>query len=509
MKKIILLAFITIFISLIPVVFGLITAPTGLTFLGGHVPNSGDFNFVISQIREGNLLIKNLYTSEWQPRIFIALSYIPLGLIGRFLPFNNLSLLVLGRIIYGVLFFYAIYLLFKKIIKEEKQLWFGMVVLAFSSGWGIFLKSFISNSTDLWIAESNTFHSLLFAPNIIFNQLLMVIFFLLLINKKDKISGVVLLLLTLEHQFDAILILFTLGLYNLLELQSPVFLIKKTLSKIFVWLPAILSLILQIIIVWHYPTVNVWTKQTNLAAPEFLSFITGYGIIAVFGLLFLIKENYETYDENYKFIFCFFISALILIYSPIPFQRRFSEGLHPVIVLLALKPLYNFYLKFIAGKKYLIIIFFLFLSATNIFLITQDIWAYRVTPNNNQFYIYDQDVKALAWLQKQTNDSQVILADAIYSPLIPSLIGRPVYFGHQVGTALTINYPQKIENAKKFFFNEDDIFRQDLLKNSHISYLFIGTKDQETEDYKIWDEKPYLQKIYDKDGVKIYRTKSE
>lgn len=507
MKKILLFSLLVFLISSIPVFFGIINTPKEMYFIGGHVPNSGDFNFVLSQIRQGNILVKNLFTGEFQPRIFIPLSYIPLGIIGLFTKIPNLWLLQIGKLIYSFLFFWSAYVLIKSIWPDIKNIRFAMFVLAFSSGFGFFLKPFIANSTDLWIAEANTFHSILFSPNIIFNELLMILFLLLFFRKKNFLSGMVLMLLTFEHQFDAMVLLLAVFLYYLFEEKSVLSFIKKFTGLWQIWLFAVFSLLIQAFLIWYYPTVNAWSKQTYLNAPEFLAFFSGFGIIGIFTIIYLAKIKYSQLDSKLKLIFFWLLSSVLLIYGPIPFQRRFSEGLHVALVILAFVPLYNFYLFLKQKNRLLPIIFFAILFSTNIYLILLDINGYKSNFFNNQFYLYKTDVTALDWLQMQTGDKDLIMADAIYSPVIPYFTGRSVYFGHQVGTILTIDYKTKTENAKKFFFDNNDEFNQKLIKNNGITVLFIGKKDEDTGDYKIWDEKSYLRKIYEQNGVKIYRTK--
>ena len=204
-----------------------------------------------------------------------------------------------------------------------------------------------------------------------------------------------------------------------------------------------------------------------------------------------------------------------MVFSPLPFQRRFLEGIFIPLVIFAAPQLLTVYQKgllyfnkkvFVARWLFLPVFIF-FLSITNLYLVYQDLTAFSYKPQESPFYIYQQDQKGLDFLKAQSGERDVILADGFYSPLIPGLIDRTVYFGHAVGTALTINPEQKMFEVRKFFLEDNDQYREDFLKKNKIKYLFLGKKGAEASDFEKWDEKNYLAKIYDKNQVKIFRVR--
>ncbi|MBI3384751.1 hypothetical protein HY030_00990 [Candidatus Gottesmanbacteria bacterium] len=514
MKKTILLAIAVYLISSIGLLYGYLHTPSGMIFLGGHLPNSGEIlNMVLPQLREGHLLIKNLFTSEPQPRIFFAPSYLPMALLGQILPVNNFLLVQLGRFFYTILFFIIAFKFFK--LLKLKNIFWAFLLLGFSSGFGLFLKWGIPNSADLWIPEINTFHSLLFSPNIIFSQILMMLslmtFFKGYTLQKWKyflLSGAFATLLAFEHQFDAVTVLLTILIFLLLTETKFKIWLKKIFSLWSIFFGPILVFGLYYFLIKQNWSSLIWTNQNHLYSPPLLSYISGFGLIGIGAFLAIIKSKNKK-NSSYHLILSWLIAVIIVIYSPLPFQRRFGEGMHIPLVILSSYYLWELVQKlkkipFRLGLFFLL----LFSAATNFYLLYLDIKAYQLSPNESPFYIYQEDLTALSWLRNNSSDKDVILADGLYSPLIPGLIGRTVYFGHSVGTALTIDPEKKTEQAKNFFFYDSDEKRQKFLENNKITFFFLGKKAAAAEDFSLWEGKDYFRKVFERQDVKVFKVKN-
>ncbi len=510
MKKTIFLAIVVYLISSISLLYGYLHTPSGMVFLGGHLPNSGEIlNMVLPQLREGYLLVKNLFTSELQPRIFFAPSYLPMALLGWILPWNNFLLVQLGRFFYTLLFFITAFKLFK-LFKLPNLFWL-LLLLGFSSGFGFFLNWAIPNSADLWIPEINTFHSILFSPNVIFSQILMMLSFLTFYKgyslQKGKyflLSGMFTTLLAFEHQFDAVTILLTILLFLILTEKKLKILLLKIFSFWSLFLGPLLVFIIYFFLIRQNWLSLIWTSQNNLYSPPLLAYISGFGLIGIGAFLEIMKGRKNDNSSSYNLIFCWLLAVMLLIYSPLPFQRRFGEGVHIPLVILA-----SYYLWGLVKKikkipfQFCLFLLLLFSTTTNFYLLYLDIKAYQTNPNQSPFYIYQEDLTALEWLRRNSNENDIILADGLYSPLIPGLIGRTVYFGHTVGTALTIDPEKKIEQVKNFFFYDSDEMRQKFLENNKITFFFLGKKASDSPDFLTWEKKAYFKKVYESSHTKI------
>lgn len=503
--------------------WGVLTSPKEMIFLGGHVPNSGDFSMTLPQMRDGHLLIKNLFTAEYQPRIFLATSFIPQVLLGNIFSLSDFNVVLIGKLLYTTFLLFVFWKYLSLSIKEFKDKLWIMMVLTFFSGWGFILNYFIPNSIDLWIPEATFFHTVMFLPNFVFLQLLLLSSFYLFYlffrtNRKSLliISAGLLFLLSLEHPFDVLTALLAVFLYAGFSILSINKLFIKGILLFSAFIPALLSIGVQFLLINHFPTVSAWTKQTNLQNPSLISFVTGFGFVGILAFKNIFSESWQKTSLFRRLNFFWILSSLFLVFTPLPFQRRFLEGIFiPLSIFAApeFQKLFDTIIQKINGKIVIrrllgilfFTLFFLISSSSNIFLIYQDIKAFNLPPQNSPFYIYRNDLIGLLYLKNHSQENDVVLADGFYSPLIPNLIGRTVYFGHRVGTALTINPQKKTENAKRFFLEENDHYRKDFLKNNNIKFIFLGKKGSQADHFSKWDEKPYLKKIYQGDGVKIFR----
>jgi len=88
------------------------------------------------------------------------------------------------------------------------------------------------------------------------------------------------------------------------------------------------------------------------------------------------------------------------------------------------------------------------------------------------------------------------------TPLFASRAGNRVFLGHW---AETMNYAQKMGEAKTFFGQAPDEWRKELLRDYNISYLFYGPRERALPGFEPEGE-PYLVESYSNSLVTIYRV---
>lgn len=395
-----------------------------------------------------------------------------------------------------------------------------IVLLCFGGGLGFILKYFLSRSVDLWIPEATIFHAVLYSSNFVFAQLLMLVAFYFLarfwINKRTKeliFVALAIFILSLEHQFSALTVISSAFFCLIFTQKTTKHLVTKGSIFFLTFLPALSSFLIQFLLIKHYPNVEAWVRQTYLDNPSLLSFVSGFGLIGILAFRQILTSVWEKMTIFHKLNLFWILSSVLLVYSPLSFHRRFLEGIFIPMVIFATPQFIAIYRKTpvwlmekVFLRRTLVVLFLLLVSSTNVYLVYQDISVFSRKQQNSPFYIYREDQKALDYLKEHSVRDDIVLADGYYSPLIPGLIGRTVYFGHSVGTALTIRPQRKIEDARKFFLEDDENYRQDFLKKNKIKYLFLGKKASGEEGFAKWEEKKYLKKIYQGDGVKIFRV---
>ncbi len=241
--------------------------------------------------------------------------------------------------------------------------------------------------------------------------------------------------------------------------------------------------------------------------------MTGYGLLIPLALIgaesFLRKRKPQD-----VLILSWIACASILLYTPIFFQRRFSEGLHIPIAILAASGamiLINFLLRTInigfkdIFKNILFVFFVLILSISSFERVLNDIKVIGGDNTANYYYhLKMEEVKGMLWVKDHTAQKDIILSNWFYGNLIPGFTGRKIYVGHKVQSPF---FDQKIALVNKFLVDENPKTALDFLKSSGITYIFLGINDTMLQYGFKPDEKPYLTKIYNKGDVLIYKVK--
>ncbi len=524
---------ITIFVlvfSNIYLFYGIFSPKNGLTYLGRRVINSQDtYTYVafIEQAKQGKILFENLYTTEPQTASLIRPSYYLLGRVASVLDISSIAAYHLGRIIFSIAFCLVLYIFLGIFFSTYKRRLLAYTIIIATTGLGFLVGNLWSQVSDAWIPESNTFLSLQEAPHFILSQALMLLTFLFILKgwgiayDKNKIkrrtvyllfSFISLFLLTFEHPYDLLLctgtILASAVYLGLFQKVKRSVLIISSLGAVVVCL---LGLLYQYTETLRNPILSNWAAQSK--SPNPMDYILGYGILipfAVFGL-----ERYLTQKKFSQILIVSWVGVTsVLLYSPVFFQRRLSEGFHIPLGILGAEGLIitAFFVSRLFIPKvrrmvsYIFVIIIVSVMCVGTILgVQQDVR----TVNNDTigayyYYMLNDEIKAMDFLKHQTGEKDIILSNWFYGNVIPGVTGRKVYIGHK---AQTNQFESKIRTINKFLLNKnvDEAYR--FLKDNNITYLYLGGNDSIlTYGFKP-EKKPYLIKIYDEGQAKIYRVR--
>jgi len=529
----------TLFLTTFPFLIGYLIKGDDY-FLGGGVgyhAGQCDINVYISyleQAKQGHIIFSNLFTSEiQQPRYFSPL-WLLLGLIAKIFQANNILIFHLARIIAGFIFLYFIFYYFFNLFFEkffDKVI--ALLVLCFSSGLGIFftkkgldLSLFfdVKNiserySVDFTMYEANTFITLAHSCLFILTQLfVIIIFYIFLKNNFKKLDYIYLLGLNLIlgfiHPYDFFIIFGVLAAYFFLNLILLLIKKKKIIENSWLYLKKTAVLLLATLPAGYYFYFIVrkenslwgWFKQNITLSPPLMGYLIGFGLLIILSLisaLLFYKKN-----KNIVFLLCWIITLLIIVYLPLSFQHRFIATEHIALAILAAYSLSLFFKEMISSfNKYFayfgIFIIFYFLSLSNLSFLTTSIYEYNHMPE--YFYFPKNYLQAALWLKDHSSDQEAILASAWNGTVLPSIIARPVFFGH---IHQTLDFISKRRLLNQFFQeNNQDQEKNKFLREYNIDYVFYTQREKLLGDFNP-DLKDYLEKVYTNPEVNIYKVKS-
>jgi hypothetical protein len=192
--------------------------------------------------------------------------------------------------------------------------------------------------------------------------------------------------------------------------------------------------------------------------------------------------------------------TVVLIYLPIALQRRFIEGLHVTLCLIAAYGLLALRERLPARVRFVTISFTLVLaSLSNIYMVT----GYSVAAASRGDPFFDQTdlVTAVDWLAAHSAWTDTVLASESTGGLIPARTGQRVALGHWMET---VEYPQRQRDVAIFFdAGASDAERIEILNRLGVRYVIFGESERALGDFDP-DGVDYLRRVYMSGDVSVY-----
>lgn len=516
-KELVIVFFVTIVvlaISVLPYLYGYWVAPQDTVFMGLHKINWYDtYTYLawIEQGRIGHIFFVNMFSPEPQVSVFLHPLFLVTGIMAAFFDLPNIIAYHGLRIIVGAAFFILSYVFISKFFTESYKRILAFILLATSSGVGIIVGG---KSADLWFTETFTFLNIYESPLNTFSLCLILLIFIVAIDKFHlkslrwaAIAAVFMNVLVLVHTYDFIFVSAILGFYFLLKSihKNDLSYIRNLLYLYLFSFPAILW---QAYVLKENVSLALWaTIQSSVPAYHPINYITGFGFLAVFGLVGSLYV-YQKRQFHFAFPLVWIVIVVILLYFPYltRFQRKFTEGLHIPIVLMATVGIV-WWVRFLADhskitRYFLYSFLIMYLSLTNWHVVYQDIKAYD--GGAYPYYYRKNEIDALKWLKNNSNPDQAILSGTRLGNIIPGISGRPVYMGYDT---ITDNYYQRYDILKNTFSLPN--IKEDKLKSFfELNYIDYLVYDQEINEFTLLNISNYkfLELVYENSDVKIYKV---
>lgn len=522
----------------LPYFIAFLSTPPGFTYDGLYSLTPGDnpvYYSYINQIKNGEIFLKDLFTSESQVGLF-NIAWFLAGSLAKIFNLSPIFTFHFFRLLLIPIFLFISYLFISLFFDKANWRKTSLIFLSFSAGIGAYFIAPLSlfdfsnkpgywTPNDIWIPESITFLSLYKTPHYILSLILMMSIFLLMILAFAKIrlhysiiAGFLALIYFNFHPFYIPMIFGSLGLYLL-------FLCFKA-HKI-IWSQVSYYLIFIIVsspsIFYHFwslinsPVLRQRAFQNVTLAPPFIFIFIGYGflwLLGGFGLFWLIKN--KRLNDYFTFLILWLSFSIILIVSPVQFQSRYTQGLHFPLVIFTVLGLYGFkeiavdklyfkkYNLLLSNKFLLAVVFFFAFGFSNFFNLFRDIYYFTVKPSEvvNYFYLPNELVEAMNWLSLKPA-SQTVLASINNSLFIPGFSGQSVFAAHGIET---IYFRSKLPYVLWFFSSDSHSERKyQFLKDKGIDYVFISQSEKKP-GYFNPDSKDYLKLVYQNLTVSIYQV---
>lgn len=530
MRWVLKVTLVALLLANLPTIVGFFAAPHGTVFSGVSSIAPGDLNVYLSyleQIRHGHLVFKDLFTAEAQVANVINPFWAMLGLLGSVLRIAPLACYYLGRAVFGVLLCIVLYrfaaYFFDDIVRRRTA----FMLAVFASGIGAWAEPFLrlmdrsveAMPMDLWVSEAFTFLSLKHSPHFLAVSILIVGTVWFMIRSAERSSmrdavyaGCCMLTLFSFHPFHVLsLAPVTIAmLVTVFVVRRPQFW-RQCGRYAVAWAIASPAILYQALLILYDPLAKGRAAENILVTPSIGYTLLGYGFLlvgAIIGSVYLIR----TKQLRFQLLVAWALAHGLSIYAPVFFNRRVTHGLNIALAMcaaaaapLVFASIRRIRLPDMFRVAIICIIAFLTLGLSNVWVLAQDLSFYlnegRTLPS--LFYLTDDENGAFTWLEKNGNDSTVVLCGTIMGNFVPGRSGRRVVVGHNVET---INISEKLKDVKTYFTPDtDDAWRQEYLAENLVTHVLVSSREERLGPFNT-EKVAYLVPVYESPTVTIYQV---
>ncbi len=269
--------------------------------------------------------------------------------------------------------------------------------------------------------------------------------------------------------------------------------------------------------VWRSNAIfRLWDAQAGTPAAPWPHYLIAFGLMLLLAGLFWWKRPSER--RHFTILWVWVLVASLLLYSPLLPQRRFIQGVHvPLAVLAAagfvqvVLPRWQrgrFWQALIARPRYetaklrrfVIVLFVLFMSLSNIYL-WLDVSRVAAFTQPDLFFRPAAEIEAVDWLRENSADTTVVLGSYQTGNVVAARSGQRVLVGHW---AETVDFVGKETAVTQFFAaSTSNAWRQELLEQFNVKYVWYGPREQELGQFNPATA-AYLIPIYQNETITIF-----
>jgi hypothetical protein len=283
-------------------------------------------------------------------------------------------------------------------------------------------------------------------------------------------------------------------------------------------LPSLPMLGYQVYVFGFDPFYRAWAAQNVTRSPGVLHYLLGYAVLlvlAIAGAIWVVRRG----DRPKTLLLVWLLLTPLLVYLPVPFQRRFLIGYQLPLAFLAALGLARYVLLPFSRsrvarwlcrwpryspsgmRKWIATALVVLLSASNLILVTGS--SVRAWARSPQMFHARTELDALDWLELNADLEDVVLSAFDTGNFIPAQTGHRVFLGH--GPETVRSEEKKAMVARFFEPATADLWRRSLLETYDIAYVVVGPRERQLGEFAPHTA-PYLSQVYANSDYQIYQV---
>ena len=509
----ILASVLVVLLSTIPYVVGYISENAEWKF-GGAVFDRQDYNVHLASIQtglRGEWMYPLLHTPENVSPAFIKTFYIFVGQLGRLVRLSPPMLYEITRWVCGLWMLLTLYAFIARFIETIVQRHVAFLFGALGSGIGWLMMLTQSqpdlnvSPIDFWLIDLYTFFSLLALPHFAAVFALLWTATLAMLAYWDTHQwrwlalSIICILCAQQIQSFAPLVV-DVALVGYASWGALARRIRFPLVSLAIFAVAQIPFAVHALtILYGDPIWSNFSKQNVTLSPAPIYYILGLGIPGILALLGGWRVMRGEFGRTHLLL-VWVLSVAALVYVPVTFQRRFTEGVSAPLAILATLGLGSVNLSPRARN----------LIATGLVAVSMISTLYLAfggamltAARSPKLFEPTQVVAAMDWLGANSDWRDTVFSSERTGSYIPARIGQRVYLGHEMETA---HYADKSKIVARFFDTAmSDLERQTILRECQCRFVFWGPYERALGAWRP-DAVNYLTPVFTNDLVTLYRV---
>ncbi len=510
----------------IPYAVPLWAAPEGAIATGVSF-NPFDANSYLANMQQGyggRWLYQLPYTATPNRPLPLFSFYLALGHLARLTSLSLPLVFHLARLGCGGLFAWSAYHFMARLLDTRGERALALFLLLFTggTGWVVTLVPGLSETTrvrltpDLWVADAVSALALLSNGHFTLNMVLMMAMIVagehLLAGGRWPLVALAILAglgIALIHAHQLAVVGLVLGGEVLWQMKHA----RRIPWRAVGWLavmfgPAALLAGALTVLSYRDPALASWLEQGDTYTPPVWGLLNLYG--PVWALAFVgAWHGLQQRQAAWRGVVLWFAVVLVLVYVPVNFQRRFMEGWHVPVTILAVTGWSREIAPCLRGRLtersvgMILIILLVLVTASPVHtLIT--LTRYAIQRQDDQFvYAHAEERGVTDWLCAHAALDEVVLSFFYSGNWLPARAPVRSFVGHW---SLTAQVTDRLADVNRFFDADTaDAERLRLLQTFGVDYVYVGLDERILGGFDP-AHAPYLVPVYTGARVQLYRV---
>jgi hypothetical protein len=482
-------------ISLLIALLTLIPYALAYAFAGGYrftgfLFNPYDAASYLAKMRQGfdgQILYTLAFTEDPGPGALIFSYYLLLGHIARFLNLSLIAVWHAARVLGGAFFLTAAWEFFGRIGLSNRARRLAWIIVILGSGFGFLAVLFGAFTADLWVAEYIPFLGLLTSAHFpLATGLILWLTMRIALpgSRPDALSLAITFFLGTAlaaiQPFGFLPVGLALAVWmvwmRFAQGRFPEGFVPRLAAAGFGFLPWVAY---DFWVTQSLPKFAAWFSQNLTPTPPVWDIALAMGlpglIAAVSFIRWLanrtpVRRKIETINSGMLLSALWLACNLILLYAPIPLQRRLLLGMWIPLAALAASKLESLLFRPALKIRYAVYAALPLFAANLVFL--SAVW-FNARSYHPLIFLNPDTAAAVDWLNVHAQGS-VVLASPETSAWLPGMAGVRVVYGHSMETPDAARALDDVET----FFNSNNMDTRTLILTSHHVDWIICTTDQ-------------------------------